>query len=100
MRFLKAFSYFMLTRAYGEIPLFSTQESVAVMNDGEPVPAASYPHTAAYVAGAVLLSAEVAVYVGAVFFIAAYRAEHEHVLGLVVEAALPKVVVRQQAVVA
>lgn len=35
MRFLKAFSYFMLTRAYGEIPLFSTQESVAVMNDGE-----------------------------------------------------------------
>ena len=32
MRFLKAFSYFMLTRAYGEIPLFSTQESFTVIS--------------------------------------------------------------------
>lgn len=34
MRFLKAFSYFMLTRAYGEIPLFSVDESVAIMEKG------------------------------------------------------------------
>ena len=34
MRFLKAFSYFMLTRAYGEIPLFSMEESVGVMEAG------------------------------------------------------------------
>lgn len=35
MRFLKAFSYFMLTRAYGEIPLFSVEESVNVIEHGE-----------------------------------------------------------------
>lgn len=34
MRFLKAFAYFMLTRAYGEIPLFSVEESVGVMENG------------------------------------------------------------------
>lgn len=34
MRFLKAFSYFMLTRAFGEIPLCSLEESVNVMNAG------------------------------------------------------------------
>lgn len=35
MQFLKAFSYFMLTRAYGDIPLVSLQQSVAVMDKGE-----------------------------------------------------------------
>ena len=34
MRFMRAFSYFMLTRAYGEIPLISLEQSVGVMNDG------------------------------------------------------------------
>lgn len=34
MMFLKAFSYFMLTRAYGELPMLTLQESVAVMNEG------------------------------------------------------------------
>jgi hypothetical protein len=34
MRFLKAFSYFMLTRAYGNLPLCSLEESVNVMNNG------------------------------------------------------------------
>ena len=34
MRFIRAFSYFMLTRAYGEIPIISLEQSVGVMNDG------------------------------------------------------------------
>lgn len=34
VRFLKAFAYFMLTRAYGEIPLFSVEESTAIMEYG------------------------------------------------------------------
>lgn len=35
VRFLKAFAYFMLTRAYGELPLFSVEESAAVMEEGK-----------------------------------------------------------------